>query len=684
MRSLARFALGCAFVSTTFGIPFASLAGTGEFCTLPNAQGVQTSYQCDVKFTAQAAWLGQFNTWLATNKTSGKMACFAPGNFPLAPVPAAQSNTDNDSTRFVLRGVSGLRLCAPTGGAVFESKTVNPDGSPLTTYAYAPTLQISGSSNVAIKGITLTNNSVYASSFLHHATRALWVQSSTGIRLLNAQINVSGKQGVISTGSAVNLASVTVNCAYFCLAGDRPSGAAKPTFTVATSQFNINRLDDAADDHTALWTDFSDFTISDTGFNFSTGQGLVSGIASTADWVNLSNISITGTTPQGRPKMFGWVPMHPFYNNVQVSYTGTPPLGRAFYCVVDANNPGCITGHESVGNKSQVFRSRPNTSSAYVLAPLPPAKVKSLLFVNGAGTDALWAQALIFKNAPALMVPALQDWSTAGTAMGGWMDPGDTVLTGDFLVPGQQRVLFFNSDAAGGAFVVRALSGTGNAGTMSNEAWIDWSPALVAKLGGWHDSNDKVLAGDFTGLGRAHLLFMNVDGAGGAFYMAAIDAANGQLQDLAGINWSPALSASLAGWLDAGDKLLAGDFTAAGRSQLLFLNADGGTQGAASIRQFDASTNAFQIVATVPWNKIIGNSQIWQQASAKVLSGDFLGLNKDQLVFINPTGTGVAISFWSFDASSGNFSEIYKMNYSASEIASLNGYVESNDWQLGF
>jgi hypothetical protein len=483
------------------------------------------------------------------------------------------------------------------------------------------------------------------------------------------------------------LTDAVVSCAYFCLAGDRQSGAVKPAFTVTNAQFTMNHTNEPNDEHTAIWMSNTDFTISDSSFNFVTGQGFVSGTGTTVDWVNLSNITITGTTAQGRPKMFGWIGMNPNYTNLQINYTGSTPYaqyGRAYYCN-PYFNAACETGFETAGNGGSVFRYRANTSSAYVTAALPPTRTKKLLFINGGGTDTAWALAAIGPNKPALFWPLAQQWPALGSALGGWLDLGDQALTGDFLVPGQPSTLFFNTDPQGGAISVRALGGTGNLGTMTTQTWIDWTPALAANLGGWHDANDKLLAGDFTGLGRAQLLFMNVDGLGGAFYMAAVDGATSQLQSLASVSWSPALWTSLSGWMDASDKLVAGDFAGSGRAQLLFLNTDGGSQGAASLRQYDAATNSFQITSTVPWNKVVGsNAAIWQQSSAKTLTGDFLGLGKDQLMFINPTGVGVAISIWAFDAATGSFNEVHKMNYSASEITSLNGWVESNDWQLGF
>lgn len=171
--------------------------------------------------------------------------------------------------------------------------------------------------------------------------------------------------------------------------------------------------------------------------------------------------------------------------------------------------------------------------------------------------------------------------------------------------------------------------------------------------------------------------------------MAAVDGVNSQLQSLAVVPWSSALSSSLAGWMDASDKLVAGDFTGSGRAQLMFLNTDGGTQGAASLRQYDTATNSFLSVNTVPWVNVVGtNAAIWKQASAKTLTGDFLGLSKDQLMFINPSaagaGVGVAISIWAYESATGKFTEVHKMNYGASEITTLNSLLDANDWQLGF
>jgi hypothetical protein len=658
-------------------------AGTGEFCTLPNAQGIQTSYECAVKFTAQSTWLGSFKTWLNTNKTTGAMACFAPGTFTVPDTPSTNTNLSSDANRMVLRGVSGLRLCAPAGGATVEHKTVNASGSPLAASVFMPTLQVSTSSNVAIKGMTFKNSSVYATAVTSPVTRAVWADKSTVVQFVDSQFISPGKGTVTATDSTLTLSGATIGCAFHCLAGERSTGATKPTFTVANSQINLNRVSDPNDENTALWTSFSDFFISDTSFNFTTGQGLVAGVASTVDWVNLSNIAITGTTPQGRLKMFGWIPTAPPYSNVQVSYTGIPPVGRAYFCVVEANNPACETGHENASKQGALFRSRPDLASPFVVAPPPPAKVKQILTLNQDGVGLSWMRQTLRKNAATLSFLGSQ----AAGPWNGWLDVGDTALTGSFTAPGLQQVLLFNSDPQGGALSVRTISGTGTTSQMTTNLTIPWTSALVGYLGGWHDANDQLLAGDFMGLGRSQLLFFNKDPAGNTYFVATIDSATGQLQGQAWIPWTPELQTELNGYIDPEDKQVAGDFMGTGRAQLLFINTVGWAQWAAVLRQYDANTNSFVGLDFVTPNKIYGpNASMWNDTSTKILVGDFLGMGKDQLMLINPSGTGVALTIWHYDNPSAVFYQVYTMNWAAGEITATNfgGFLDAGDWQLGF
>jgi hypothetical protein len=697
MNLIRRIALGCTFVGAAFSIPLT--ANAVQSCSIPNAAGTAVSYTCAVTYTPTTPnWLTSFKTWMAANQTSGAMACFGPGAYALVSTPAATIDTEADDNRMVIRNAQNMKLCAPTGGAIFEQKTVNATATPLTSTVYWPTFHIATSSGVSVKGMEFRNTTDYAvgaTEFdpqlgvvpVHQVTRSVLSDRSSNIRFFDSKISGLGKEVVIAESATISLTGTTVSCAYYCMGDYRNHATMKPVLTVANSQFTINHTKDPADEHAALYVDSADYNISNSSFNFLTGQGFVAGKSTTVDSINLTNVTITGTTAQGRPRMLGWIPNSSGVRNIQINYTGTTPYsqyGRAYYCI-GYNNPGCESGFESVGNDGNVFKYRANASSAYVTAPQPPLRTKKILLLNASGQDAVWGQGLIVGNKPFLNWPAYQQWSSMVGGLNGFLDAGDTVLTGDFLAPGQQRVLFFNSDPLGGAVLIKALGGSGTSGTMTTEAWIDWTPALAANLGGWHDANDKLLSGDFFGLGRSQLLFMNTDGLGGAFALVAVDAASNQLQTLASVPWSPALSTSLAGWMNPGDKLVAGNFTGSGKSQLVFLNTDGGTQGAASIRQYDATTNSFQIISTVPWSKVVGsNSALWKLATAKTLTGDFLGLNKDQLMFINPTGTGVALSVWSFDLVSGKFTEVHTINYGPNEIPSLNGFLESDDWQLGF
>ena len=673
------------------GLSAISTAGTGEFCSFPNLPAAPVTYECAIKINPGSTWLSQFNTWLAPNKSipGGAMACFGPGVYvvPSVVAPDAAPYSTNDTNRFVIRGAQNVRLCAPAGGAIFQGKTVNSNGTQLTDYAYSATFKVVGSANISINGMEFQNKSDYSTSFSHHVMRAVELEKSSEINFFSAKLASIGKQAVNVDDSTVNFSTSTFNCGYFCISGARGSdagGTKKPVITVVGSNFNINNIRNAADDHSALFTISSDFNISDSSFNFVTGEGFISGTATTVDWINLSNISITGLTPQGRLKMFGWISMHPNYSNIQVSYTGTFPALRPYYCVALAGTTGCDTGYENAGNQGAVFRYRPNETSPFMVAAPPPSKVKKILLVNAAGTDQVWSQMSIVKNQASLTTRALQNWSTIGTGLSGWLDAGDTVVSGDFLVPGQQRLLFFNTEILNGAFSVRSLSDVAGVGSMATEVVVDWTPNLQQKLAGFHDPGDKLLAGDFTGMGRAQLLFFNSAGADAAFQVGAIDAATSTLQSVAFIPWTAVLSNNLAGWIDPGDKIVAGDFTGSGRAQLLFMNTVGGSQGAASLRQYDTVTNSFQILNTVPWAKIFGDSALWTNQSIRTIVGDFLGLGRDQLLLLNPAGTGVAISIWKYDATAGSFSEIHKMNWSAGEVSDLNGFLDSNDWQLGF
>jgi hypothetical protein len=687
MQAAKRFVIACVLS----GVSAWSIAGTGEFCSFPNLPAAPVTYECAIKINPGSSWLTQFNSWLALNKTvpGGAMACFGAGTYvvPSVVAPDTAPYSTNDANRFVLRGAQNLRLCAPSGGAIFQGKTVNANGTQLTDYAWSATFKVVDSTGVSVKGLEFVNKSDYSMSFPHHVMRAIEVENSTEVTFTGGKASSIGKQTVNINDSTVSFSASTFNCAYFCISAERGSGTVtKPVISVAGSGFNINHARNLADDHPALYTNSSDFNILDSSFNFVTGEGFVAGTATTVDWVNLTNITITGLTAQGRLKMFGWIPTHPNYFNVQISYTGTLPPGRPYYCVSFAGSQGCDTGFENAGNQGAIFMYRANAASAFVAAPLPPNKVKKILLVNAAGTDQVWSQRSIVKNQANLTTRALQDWSTIGTGLGGWLDAGDSVLSGDFLVPGQQRLLFFNTEMIGGAFSVRALSDVAGVGNMTTEVVVDWTPTLQQKLAGFHDVGDKIMAGDFTGMGRAQLLFFNTAAVDAAFQVAAVDSASSTLQSVTFIPWTAALSASLTGWIDAGDKMVAGDFAGNGRAQIMFLNTAGGSQGAASLRQYDSASNSFQILKTVPWSKISGTSALWTNQSMKTLVGDFLGLGRDQLMFLNPAASGVAISIWKFDAVVGSFTEIHKMNYSSSEVPTgiFAGFLDSNDWQLGY
>jgi hypothetical protein len=142
MQAAKRFVIACVLS----GLSAWSSAGTGEFCSFPNLPAAPVTYECAIKINPGSNWLTQFNSWLALNKkvAGGAMACFGSGTYvvPSVVTPDTAAYPTTDTNRFVLRGVQNLRLCAPAGGAIFQGKTVNADGSQLVDYALSATLKV--------------------------------------------------------------------------------------------------------------------------------------------------------------------------------------------------------------------------------------------------------------------------------------------------------------------------------------------------------------------------------------------------------------------------------------------------------------------------------------------------------------------------------------------------------------
>jgi hypothetical protein len=98
--------------------------------------------------------------------------------------------------------------------------------------------------------------------------------------------------------------------------------------------------------------------------------------------------------------------------------------------------------------------------------------------------------------------------------------------------------------------------------------WENWGQSNL--LNGWHDPGDIQLVGDFRGLRRDQVLFINRGGSGGRVMIADFGDGNPPAEVRYWENWGQ--STLLNGWHDADDLQMVGKLMGPGRDQVLFLN----------------------------------------------------------------------------------------------------------------
>jgi hypothetical protein len=222
--------------------------------------------------------------------------------------------------------------------------------------------------------------------------------------------------------------------------------------------------------------------------------------------------------------------------------------------------------------------------------------------------------------------------SYGGTFFSGWLDSNDIILVGDFVQAGHDQVLLVNRSGVGGRVMIVSFA-TGTPAIRYYERYGE-----AADLNGWHDGDDAAVAGDFRGLGYDQVLFINRSGVHGRMLIADFrdGAAPIAWQYYEHYDWGVYFN----GWHDAGDLIIPGDFRGLGRDQVLFINRG---PGAGRVLITDFGDGAFP--AEWQFYKSYGEAGIldpWLDAINDVqLAGDFRGLGRDQLALVNSATSGL-------------------------------------------
>lgn len=237
-------------------------------------------------------------------------------------------------------------------------------------------------------------------------------------------------------------------------------------------------------------------------------------------------------------------------------------------------------------------------------------------------------------------------WSGA-TWLDDFDDEVDLALAGDFLGRGYDQLLLLNRPADGqwwpSAPRARIVDLRGPAPVIAfQQTYGDFGLPELAQL------DDRVLVGDFRGLGRDQVLMINGDpnrvGRGLAIWDFA--RAFGPLVPIVYIKNYAELP-QLDTWIDAADWSFAGNFSGLGNDQLLLVNRGHGA-GRARLLDFRWSDGA----PIVWYSEDVGEPTTlagWHDAlSDWAFPGDFAGLGRDQLLLLNRRGNGGRVQVLDF------------------------------------
>ena len=253
-----------------------------------------------------------------------------------------------------------------------------------------------------------------------------------------------------------------------------------------------------------------------------------------------------------------------------------------------------------------------------------------ILFINRIRTFDGLAQLLVAAFDQDLSIRIVfQDGLGQSSPLQDWYDPDDVQLVGDFMGLGRDQVLFINRSGQGGRVLIADFQGGPPASVVYREDW-----GQFPLFDGWHDPEDLQFVGDFMGLGRDQVLFINRSGQGGRVLIA--DFQGGPPASVVyREDWGQ--FPLFDGWHDPEDLQFVGDFMGLGRDQVLFINRSG-QGGRVLIADFQGGPPA-SVVYREDWGQF-PLFDGWHDPEDLQFVGDFMGLGRDQVLFINRSGQG--------------------------------------------
>lgn len=252
----------------------------------------------------------------------------------------------------------------------------------------------------------------------------------------------------------------------------------------------------------------------------------------------------------------------------------------------------------------------------------------------------------------------------------GWIDATDVRLTGDFFDRGYDQVLYINRGGVGGR--LRIADYADGEGPTESLYWEDYANGSI--FTGWIDRTDEHLVGDFLDRGHDQLLLINRSGTGGRVMIVGFETGQPVVHYLE----SYGQDISLNGWHDGEDGLLVGDFFGDGHDSVLFVN-----RGPGNGRILIADFSDGQVPITWRYFEAYSDGVLlngWHDAGDLLFAGDFRGLGRDQVLFVNRgSGNGRVLIT---DFGDGAFPAEWQLLLSYAQATALDGWLDTEDVAL--